>query len=274
MVEFWFPIMQSVSSYSPPERYRVRVFKGGGEYGPAVSVYWNDRLAEYVDLYYYIVLIQNEKRSILVNTGMPDDFSDFEKFVKAWHPACRLYREEAERLTSILESAGLTPEDIDLVLITPLTVYTTGNLRLFPKATICLNRRGWIDFWAPDRHAPRLPMDIAMCRESRLFLADGGISRIRLLEDEEWICPGISCFRTGGHHASSMAIAVNTEKGTVILGDCFFTYDNLEKNIPIGWAENHHEIYAAYARVREEADIAVPLYDPEVLRRFPGGVIA
>jgi hypothetical protein len=71
-----------------------------------------------------------------------------------------------------------------------------------------------------------------------------------------------------------MAIAIDTGKGKVILGDCFFTYDNLEKNIPIGWAENHQEIYAAYARIREEADITVPLYDPEVLRRFPGGVIA
>jgi hypothetical protein len=71
-----------------------------------------------------------------------------------------------------------------------------------------------------------------------------------------------------------MAISVETAKGTVVLGDCFFTYDNLEKNIPIGWAENHREIYAAYARVRDEADIAVPLYDPEVLKRYPNGVIA
>ena len=71
-----------------------------------------------------------------------------------------------------------------------------------------------------------------------------------------------------------MAVRVASEKGTVIIGDCFFTYDNLEKNIPIGWHENLREIYTAYARIRAEADIAVPLYDPEVLKRFPGGIIA
>jgi glyoxylase-like metal-dependent hydrolase (beta-lactamase superfamily II) len=269
-----FLIMRFVSSHAPPERYSVRVFKSGAEFGPAVSVYWNDRLTEYLELNYYIVLIQNEHRKILVNTGMPPDFSAFEVFVKNWNPACRLSREESERPTGILSSVGLTPGDIDTVLITPLTVYTTGNLSLFPQASIALNRGGWIDFWAPAKHAPRLPPDIAIARESRLYLAGDGLSRIRLLDDEEQVYPGIRCFHTGGHHASSMAIAVETAKGTVILGDCFFTYDNLEKNIPIGWAENMQEIYAAYARVREEADIAVPLYDPEVLKRFPGGVIA
>jgi glyoxylase-like metal-dependent hydrolase (beta-lactamase superfamily II) len=239
-----------------------------------VSVYWNSRLTECLELYYYLVLIQNPNRRILVNTGMPSDFSAFERFVRDWHPACRLFREESERPERILERAGLAPEQIDTVLITPLTVYTTGNLHLFPKATFALNRRGWVDFWAPQRHAPRLPPDIAMCRESRLYLADGATERVRLLDDEEEVHPGIRCFRTGGHHTSSMAIAVETEKGTVILGDCFFTYDNLEQNIPIGWAENLHEIYAAYARVREEADIAVPLYDPKVLERFPEGIVA
>ena len=72
-----FPAMQSVSSRAPEETYRVRVLKGGGEYGPAVSVYWNDRLNEYIDLNYYLVLIQNDKRRILINTGMPADFLAF-----------------------------------------------------------------------------------------------------------------------------------------------------------------------------------------------------
>lgn len=250
------------------------MFRAGGEYGPAASVYWNDRFTEYCDLYYYLVLIENKDRHILVNTGMPEDFSDFDRFVKAWNPACRIFRDPSERPEKILERIGLTPAGIDIVIITPLTVYTTGNLTLFPKAQFAFNRRGWVDFWAPVRHAPRLPLNIAMCRESRVFLAESGLTRVRLLDDEEELCPGVRCFYTGGHHVSSMAIAVTTKKGTVILGDCFFTYDNLEKNIPIGWAENHHEIYTAYARVREEADIAVPLYDPEVMKRFPDGIIA
>lgn len=266
--------MQSVSSGEPQDLYSVRVLKAGGEYGPAVSVYWNDRLNEFLDLYYYVVLIQSGTRTILINTGMPEDFSAFDQFVRNWHPSCRIHREVNERTPALLTAAGVSPDQVDLVVITPITFYTTGNLSMFPNARFVFNRRGWVDFWAPEEHAPKLPRDIAIPCQSRIWLAAEGLDRVDLLNDEDVICPGIRCFRTGGHHMSSVAICVSTAKGRVILGDCFFTYDNLEKTIPIGWHENLHEIYSAYARIRAEADIAVPLYDPKVLERYPGGVIA
>ena len=263
-----------VAHQEPCPDYSIRVFRGGGEYGPAVSVYWNDRLNEFAELFYYLVLIQCPGRNILINTGMPPDFSDFEKFVQGWHASCRLFRSDDERPQRVLDRAGITPAQVDTVILTPLTVYTTGNVSLFPNARFAVSRRGWVDFWAPERYAPKLPPDIAIPVESRTYLAGEALSRVQLLDDEDTICPGIRCFWTGGHHASSLAVCVATAKGTAILGDCFFTYDNIEKNIPIGWAENMHEINAAYDRVRREADIIVPLYDPEVLRRFPDGKIA
>jgi glyoxylase-like metal-dependent hydrolase (beta-lactamase superfamily II) len=263
-----------VSSDAPSEPYSVQVFRGGGEYGPAVSLCWNERLTEFAELYYYLVLVRNSTQTILINTGMPEDFSAFEKFVQAWHPSCRLFREEDETPNAVLARAGVTPEQVDVVILTPLTIYSTGNLHLFPRAQFAMNRRGWIDFWAPDKYAPKLPPDIAIPRESRAYLAAEAMDRIRLLDDEDTIAPGVTCFHTGGHHTSSMAICVATKKGNVVIGDCFFTYENLDRNVPIGWAENLHEIYAAYNRVRREADIAIPLYDPEVLKRFPDGVVA
>jgi glyoxylase-like metal-dependent hydrolase (beta-lactamase superfamily II) len=256
------------------DSYSVRVFKGGGEYGPAASVYWNDKFDQFCDLFYYLVILQSPSRAIVINTGLPPDFSVFDTFVKAWHPSCRIYREPDETPEAILKRAGVNPADVGLVVLTPLTIYTTGNVALFPNAKFAMARKGWIDFWAPAAHAPRLPKNIAMPAASRRYLADEAFDRWMLLDDEDEIAPGIECFWTGGHHASSMAIVVSTGKGKVILADCCFTYDNLEKNIPIGWFENLHEIYAAYDRIRRAADIVVPLYDPEVLQRFPGGVVA
>jgi glyoxylase-like metal-dependent hydrolase (beta-lactamase superfamily II) len=221
-----------------------------------------------------VVVLRSGRRTVVLNTGMPADFGAFNSFVQTWHNSCRIYRDEQESTEAVLAGAGVDPASVEVVILTPLTIYTTGNLRLFPKAKFAMSRRGWVAFWAPEPHEPRLPLEIAMPRESRFYLADEAFDRIQLLSDEETICPGIGCFWTGGHHVSSMAITVDTAKGKVILADCFFTYDNLEKNVPIGWAENLHEIYAAYARVRKEADIAVPLYDPEALRRFPGGKVA
>lgn len=266
--------MHSVSLEESHDLFTVRVLRGGGEYGPAVSLARNQRLGEFAELYYYLVLIRNSKTTILMNTGMPEDFSAFESFIKEWHPSCRLFRKDDERPAQALALAGVEPEQVDTVILTPLTVYTTGNVSQFSRATFAVSRKGWIDFWAPDTHAPRLPPDIGMARASREYLAGEAFNRVRLLDDEDAICPGVRCFWTGGHHMSSVAVAVDTAKGTVIAGDCFFTYDNLDRNVPIGWAENMHEIYTAYARIREEADIALPLYDPQVLSRFPDGVIA
>ncbi len=256
------------------EIYSIEVYKAGGEYGPAVSVYYNSRLTEFLELYYFVVVLRSERRTVLINTGMPEDFSAFESFIKEWHAECRLFRAPDETTTAILSHAGIDPAGVEIVILTPLTIYTTGNVSLFPNARFAVSRVGWIDFWAPEPHAPRLPKHIAMPPESRRYFADEAFDRVQLLDKEDIICPGISCFWTGGHHLSSMAVVVNTARGKVILGDCFFTYDNLEKNIPIGWAENLHEINVAYDRVRGSADIAVPLYDPQVFERYPGGRIA
>lgn len=265
---------KSGSSGAPDELYSVEVYRAGGEYGPAVSVYSNSRLTEFLELYYFVVALRSARRTVIINTGMPDDFSAFESFVKEWHPECKLFRAPEETTPEILSRAGIDPDDVETVILTPLTIYTTGNVALFGNARFAISRVGWIDFWAPEPHAPRLPKYIAAPRESRRYFADEAFDRVQLLDKEDVICPGITCFYTGGHHLSSMAVAVNTARGKVIFGDCFFTYDNLEKNIPIGWAENLREINVAYDRVRRSADIAVPLYDPQVFQRFPGGRIA
>src|SRR5215831_13380902 len=117
--------MKPVSHQEPCEPYSVQVLKGGGEYGPAVSLCWNERLDEFADLYYYLVLIRNSERTILVNTGMPEDFHAFESFVKRWHSSCRLFREDIERPAAALSNAGVTPDQVDTVILTPLTIYTT-----------------------------------------------------------------------------------------------------------------------------------------------------
>ena len=56
--------------------------------------------------------------------------------------------------------------------------------------------------------------------------------------------------------------------------DGVFKYPNFEKNIPLGIAENIQENLATFRRLKKEADIVIPPYDPEVFERFPGGTVA
>jgi hypothetical protein len=98
--------------------------------------------------------------------------------------------------------------------------------------------------------------------------------KLRLLNDEDEIIAGLRAWWSGVHHRSSMAYAIDTAKGTVIVTDSFFKYGNVEEMIPLGIMESMEECFATYARLTREGTILVPIYDPEVLERFPSGIVA
>jgi len=71
-----------------------------------------------------------------------------------------------------------------------------------------------------------------------------------------------------------MAIAIETEKGTVIVSDCFFKYGNVEAGRYLGVMESMMEADATWGRIRREADIFASIYDPEIFARHPDGILA
>jgi hypothetical protein len=97
---------------------------------------------------------------------------------------------------------------------------------------------------------------------------------VRLLADEEELLPGIKTFWAGVHHRSSLAISINTEKGKVILTDSFFKYGNIESGRYLGVMESMMEADATWARIRKEADLFASIYDPEIFKRHPDGILA
>jgi hypothetical protein len=48
--------------------------------------------------------------------------------------------------------------------------------------------------------------------------------------------------------------------------------ENVTENRPLGINESLAETLAADERIRREADVLVPLYDPGVFRRHPNGI--
>lgn len=75
------------------------------------------------------------------------------------------------------------------------------------------------------------------------------------------------------HHRSSVVYSVDTDKGVVMIGDCAMKYENLD-GPPLGIAESLLEASTAYKRIKREASIFLPLYEPEVLVRYPNGIHA
>ncbi len=234
-----------------------------------------DRWDDWEELYFYMILVRGEGKVAVINTGPPRDLTALNaRWTAAFTERGALVRGARELPEAALGQHGVALNDVDLVLITPLQAYAVGNIPLFRSAQICISRRGWIeDFHAPtyEMHVPRklrIPDDVLS------YLTLEAPERVRLLEDEEEILPGLKAFWAGTHHRSSMVFMIQTASGRVAVTDCCFKYGNIERMHPLGIMESLPECMAAYHRIRKEADVVVPLYDPEVLKRFPDGKVA
>jgi hypothetical protein len=257
--------------------YTLHVLKVGESEVPGPEVFWQSNWFRWETLYFYIVTIRGEGITALINTGPPSDLSSINSLWLAAYNGeerTKLRRAENERPAALLASIGLVPDDVQYVFITPLQAYADGNVSQFSSAKrIFISRRGWIeDFFAP-RRPLGFPRSAVIPRDQLVYLTTDAIDRIHLVGDEEEVLPGIRAIWAGVHHRSSMAISIPTRKGRVVVSDSFFKYSNIEMNHPLGLSESLEECYEKYERIRREADILLPLYDPEVLNRHPGGVI-
>lgn len=255
--------------------FTVRVLKMGQCDVPGPEVFWMSHWDKWYTLNFYMVVIQGGGKTAIINTGPPADLTSLNEVWKHFAgERCQMVRQESERPANALASIGISPEQVDYVLVTPLQAYATANIPLFRNARICLSRRGWIE----DYHAPKWPMHIP--RELRIpdavltYLQFESPDKLRLLNDEDEVMPGLRAWWAGVHHRSSMAYAVDTAKGTVIATDAVFKYGNVEEPHPLGIMESMEECFATYARLSRDASVVLPLYDPEVFDRFPGGHIA
>ena len=83
------------------------------------------------------------------------------------------------------------------------------------------------------------------------------MGNLRLLSDEEEVCPGIRTFWAGVHHRSSIAICIETKKGNALITDSFFKYGNLEGGYYLGVMESMMEADATWKRIKQESSLIV-----------------
>jgi glyoxylase-like metal-dependent hydrolase (beta-lactamase superfamily II) len=257
-------------------KYSIKAFNAGTFWVPGPEVYWMENWNQREEMNILIFLIRGGGKTVLINTGPPKDLAIINK---AWsdffgYSQAQIVRTEDQLPENILASQGLTPTDIDLVLVTPLQAYATANIPLFTNATIAISRRGWIeDFQAPYYHL-HVPRHLRVPPDVNHYLQNDGWSNVRLLADEEEILPGLRTFWAGVHHRSSIAVAIDTDAGRIIISDCFFKYGNIEHNRYLGVMESMMEADAAWKRIRKEADTFASIYDPELFKRHPEGILA
>jgi glyoxylase-like metal-dependent hydrolase (beta-lactamase superfamily II) len=254
--------------------FGVRSFKVGEVDVPGPELFWMSDWTEWHPLWFQVVLVQGDGINALVNTGLPPDPTELrDLWISILGERGTLRREREEEIENVLAAAGLVPSDITHVLLTPFQLYTTGNVTRFDNATFCFTKRGWVHYHTTHAH-PHDDRWTSIARDELVYLVTDAWDRVRLLEDEDEIVPGVRTWWSGTHHRASMVVEVDSTAGTVAISDSFFYYENVEDGKILGINENMYEALRTNERVLATAAHIVPLYDPKVFERYPGGIVA
>ena len=209
----------------------------------------------------YTWLIKGCDQTILVDTGEmnPIKSQDRETAIGG-----KIYTFEEG-----LKRHGLIPSDVDIVIHTHLHMDHCEN------DYKCTNARFYVhEAELASVHAPH-PLDYRYLED---YIEDAEANgQIEVLKENTEVVKGIRMVHTPVHTKGGMTVFIDTKKGkAAITGFCIIdeNYDpppeirGMEMDlIPPG---THVDVYSAYdimARVKDEADILIPLHEP----RFASG---
>ncbi len=233
-------------------------------------MFFQSKQFERIQVFGYLWLVRGQGLTVVVDTGIGDPVGEDGPQVQGY---AGFQCDPGEDTDSLLRGEGVTPDEVDYLVLTHLHWDHCANTKLFTNAKIVVSRRGLASVVTP-RHWGLVP-DGLFLRDVISHIVGEAWNRVILADDEFDVVPGIRTFWVGGHTECSQAVAVETAKGTAVFGgDTVFMYENIESDIPVAYTGNLAECYLAMERIRREADIVLPNHDPRVLERHPGGVVA
>jgi len=254
--------------------YSIKAIKYCEQTVPGAQMYYMAHFAEDMRAdFYFWILRRDDGKVALVDCGVRD-VDEFNTIVGGPTSKYAFRMNMAEQnIPLLLRNEGIDPAQVEWLFLTHFHYDHASNVHLFPNARIVVSRRGWINTLAPKY--PHMVPHPLFPHDSLAYLAHQAWDRLILADESDGeVAPGISVFHVGGHTMCCQAIKVNTRQGTAIFpSDTIFYYGNLEQNHPIGLNLNLIECYDCMARVRREAEVFIPAHDPEVLIRYPDGVI-
>jgi len=164
------------------------------------------------------LLVRTPDANILVEAGIGPKLSEKERDIYAY--------DREPGLPDALRSVGLTPDDIDLVILSHLHFDHVGAL-------VCPGRDGELTPLLPRARHVVQATELEAWRhpdprskpsykpENLLLLEQQG--RLQVVDGDQQLAPGISVRVTGGHTAGHQAIYVQDQEQTVVFtGDFLF----------------------------------------------------
>jgi len=150
-------------------------------------------------------LVVRGARTMIIDAGLGDKQN--EKFRDIYGV------DRATSLDHALAEAGITPDDIDIVLATHLHFDHAGGFTMrdasgrirprFPRAQYVVRRGEWEDATHPhERNRASYLLD------NYVPLAEAGV--LQLVDDDQTIMPGVKVLRTGGHTQHHQMVVIES----------------------------------------------------------------
>ena len=231
--------------------YALSSLVAGAERGPRVDIAFT----------IWPLRDRSGQRIVLVDAGFHR-----EKFVAQWKPLDYVRPDRA------LEAGlGITPDTVTDIIVTHSHWDHADGVDLFPNATVWIQKAEYEHYVGSNGEV--LNRGGVDADDARVFAGLKAAGRLRLVDGEQEILPGIRVYLGGKHTFASQYVGVRTAGGTlVIASDNAYLYANLEQKRAIAQTLDPASNLAAQARMVELAGDpkrVIPGHDPDVFRRFP-----
>src|SRR3970040_1676157 len=239
--------------------YDVYALKYGERDTTACQFFYREASHAPITLHYFVWLILGGPHPILVDTGFLDDDARARGIWNYVSPA------------AMVERAGVKPGEVPLALITHLHYDHWAGHSLFPGAEYWI-QRDEVAFWTgPFGRYPAFRQSANAGALANLVTRTYA-TRVRIIDGDREVLPGIKVHRVGGHTAGLQIVTVQTERGPVVLtSDASHFYRNVETRPPVPSISSLPQMLEAFETIHALAGperLIVAGHDPEVADRF------
>lgn len=153
----------------------------------------------------------------------------------------------------LLARLGVSPGDVDHVIVSHMHFDHTGNLDLFPGATLSVARAEF-ECWT-GQYGKRSAIAHAAASEDIQVIQDRErAGQVHLVGTAEEVAPGVTAIPVGGHTPGQMIIEVETPTGTVILAsDAAHYHEELQHDRPFYIYSDMLAVLGTYDLLRAKA---------------------
>ena len=242
--------------------YEIYAVKYAGPFTrPMAKFLWNMDWDKETNINYYLWVIKGNKETLIVDCGVAPTLAQQMQLQGYVNPV------------RVLARIGVEASRVKKVVITHIHFDHANGAELFPNATFYVQEKEF-NFWIKDPVAQKPPFLMLSDPVGNAYLAKlEGTERLFLVDGDREILPGIELLLSPGHTPGLQTVAVNTAKGTAIVGsDCAHIFRNYEEEIPSCFIADMVTWMKTYDKVKSKVSslaLLFPGHDMKMLTDYP-----